>query len=260
MLGRTVARTPRANDERERDQEEEGMGTELLYLTDSYLEEFGSCVVAVEDSSVALAATAFYPGGGGQQADTGMLAWDAGAARVVKARKAGDVVWHDLDAPGPAIDTTVWGEIDWAERYRMMRTHTALHILCGIIFHEYGALVTGCQMYPDKARMDFALEDLNADRVAHIGKRVSEVVAAAMPVRTRILSREEAFAIPDLIRTQINLLPEHIQHVRIVEIEGLDLQADGGTHVRSTAEVGAVGIIGAENKGRINKRLIIALE
>jgi misacylated tRNA(Ala) deacylase len=138
--------------------------------------------------------------------------------------------------------------------------HTALHILCGIIFHEYGVLVTGNQMYPDKARMDFALEDLTPERVSHIGRRVSEVVAAGMPVRTRSVSREEAFRIPDLIRTQINLLPVHISEVRIVEIEGLDLQADGGTHVRNTAEVVGVRIIGTENKGRINKRLIIALE
>lgn len=236
------------------------MDTQLLYLTDSYMKEFDSIVTGVEGSAVALAATAFYPGGGGQQADTGMLAWPEGSARAVKVQKRGNVVWHELEAVLPPIGASVHGAIDWPARYRMMRTHTALHILCGVIFREYGVLVTGCQMYPDRARMDFALDDLSAGRVAHIERRVREVVATHMPVRTRVVSREAAFRIPDLIRTQINLLPEGIAEVRIVEIEGLDLQADGGTHVANTSEVGTVRIVGTENKGRINKRLTIALE
>jgi misacylated tRNA(Ala) deacylase len=236
------------------------MGTRLLYLNDSYLAEFDSAVTDVEGNAVALEATAFYPGGGGQLADTGRLTWTGGAANVVKAQKRPDAVWHELDAAPPALGTAVHGAIDWAARYRMMRTHTALHILCGVIFREYGVLVTGCQMYPDRARMDFALEDLSAERISHIQQRLNEVVAAGMPVLTRTVSREEAFRIPDLIRTQINLLPPAITEVRIVEIVGLDLQADGGTHVRNTSEVGGVRITGTENKGRINKRLTIALE
>jgi misacylated tRNA(Ala) deacylase len=158
------------------------------------------------------------------------------------------------------VGTSVRGVLDWEHRYQLMRTHTALHILCGVIWRDYGALVTGGNMEPLKARMDFELEHMSVDFAEEVEAKINAEVAAARPVKIYILPREEAFQIPDLIRTKINLLPESIQEVRIVEIEGLDMQADGGTHVASTREVGAIHVVGHESKGRINKRLRIALE
>jgi misacylated tRNA(Ala) deacylase len=141
----------------------------------------------------------------------------------------------------------------------MMRTHTALHILCGIIWKEFGIQVTGGQMHPDRARMDFAMESLDKRRIEYIENRVNEAIEADYPIRVYTLPREKAIAIPDLVRTKINLLPANMEEVRIVEIVGLDLQADGGTHVNHTKEVGSIRITRTENKGRINKRLEIEL-
>jgi misacylated tRNA(Ala) deacylase len=234
--------------------------TELLYLTDCYLREFEATVMAVEGNGVALDRTAFYPGGGGQPADQGRLLWDEGEAQVVKVKKQGDLVWHEVDVEPPRVGTSVKGVLDWEHRYKLMRTHTALHILCGVIWRDYGALVTGANMEPLKARMDFELEHMSVDFAQEVEDKINAEVATARPVKTYILSREEAFKIPDLIRTKINLLPEGIHEVRIVEIEGLDIQADGGTHVANTREVGTIRVVGHESKGRINKRLRIALE
>ncbi|MBU0495948.1 MAG: alanyl-tRNA editing protein [Chloroflexi bacterium] len=234
--------------------------TELLYQTDSYLREFTAVVTAVEGPAVVLDRTAFYPGGGGQPADTGTLAWADAVVRVVKVKKTGDDVWHTLDGALPPVGTTVTGQLDWEPRYRLMRTHTALHILCGLIFRDYGALVTGGNMSLDGARMDFELEQMSATFAAEVEEKVNAEVAAARPVQVRIVPREEAFQIPDLIRTKINLLPPAITQVRVVNIEGLDLQADGGTHVANTREVGRIRVVGHESKGRINKRLRIALD
>jgi misacylated tRNA(Ala) deacylase len=165
----------------------------------------------------------------------------------------------ESEAPWPEVGQSVAGEIDWEFRYRLMRTHTAMHVLCGVVFREYGASVTGGNMGPDRARMDFELEDLNPERVAHIEQRCNEVIQEGRPVSWKTLPREEAFQIPDLIRTKINLLPEHIQEVRVVEIEGLDIQADGGTHVGNTHEVGGLRIVGTRSKGKANKRLEIEI-
>ncbi|MBU1879971.1 MAG: alanyl-tRNA editing protein, partial [Chloroflexi bacterium] len=217
-------------------------------------------VTAVEGPAVVLDRTAFYPGGGGQPADTGTLAWADAVVRVVKVKKTGDDVWHTLDGALPPVGTTVTGQLDWEPRYRLMRTHTALHILCGLIFRDYGALVTGGNMSLDGARMDFELEQMSATFAAEVEEKVNAEVAAARPVQVRIVPREEAFQIPDLIRTKINLLPPAITQVRVVNIEGLDLQADGGTHVANTREVGRIRVVGHESKGRINKRLRIALD
>lgn len=235
--------------------------TDLLYMSDSYLREFDAVVTGVTDTGqLILDRTAFYAGGGGQPCDIGKLS--AGSARwqVTKVGKADGEVVHTIEGDGPpAVGTAVHGEIDWEQRYRLMRTHTALHVLCGTVFREYGAQVTGGNMGPDKARMDFELEDLNADRVAHIEALANQAIQAGLPVSWRSLPRDEAFQIPDLIRTKINLLPPGIPEVRVVEIEGLDLQADGGTHVRNTREVGGIRVIGTRSKGRINKRLEIEL-
>src|SRR3954466_8571638 len=154
---------------------------------------------------------------------------------------------------------TVQTALDWPRRYRLMRTHTAMHCLCGVVFRDYGALVTGGQMDLDRSRMDFELEDLSEERVAAIDRATNAAIVADLPVRVRILPRDEAFAIPDLIRTKINLLPPGIAEVRTVEIVGLDLQADGGTHVARTAEVGGIRIVGTRSKGKSNKRLEIGL-
>jgi misacylated tRNA(Ala) deacylase len=237
--------------------------TDLLYQLDSYLQTFDAQVVGVDpdEHAILLDRSAFYPAGGGQPADTGVLASSSGTFPVVGAKKRGAEVLHlvetgrALPAPGEAVR----GTIDWERRYHLMRTHTALHVLCGVVFRDFSALVTGGNMDVDKARMDFELEDLSADRVKTIERAANEEIDAGRDIRIQILPRDEAFQIPDLIRTKINLLPEGIVDVRIVEIVGLDLQADGGTHVANTREVGGIEVIGTRSKGRINKRLEIVL-
>jgi misacylated tRNA(Ala) deacylase len=240
--------------------------TLLLYHNDSYLSKFEARVVAVDGANVALDQTAFYPGGGGQMADTGALIWEDRRLPLASLRKEsgahGDVVWHTL-APeageAPPVGASMAGEVDWPFRYHMMRTHTALHLLCGIIFTDFGAQVTGGQMYPDRARMDFAIETFSLELVRDVEERVNEAVAADYPIKVYTLPRNEAMQIPDLIRTKINLLPPDIQTIRIVEITGVDLQADGGTHVHSTREVGGIKVLKTENKGKQNKRMEITL-
>jgi misacylated tRNA(Ala) deacylase len=236
--------------------------TERLYLTDSYLREFEATVAGVTPAGVVLDRTAFYPGGGGQPADTGRLEVDGAVLPVTGMARGDDGEPVHVLAEGaspPAVGARVRAALDWEQRYRLMRMHTALHVLCGTVFREYGALVTGGQMYPDRARMDFELEDLNPERVRHIEEQANAHIAADLPVRVQLLPRADAFQIPDLIRTKINLLPPGIEVVRVVEIVGLDLQADGGTHVGHTAEVGGLRVIGTRSKGRINKRLEIEL-
>ncbi len=238
--------------------------TELLYQTDSYLREIEAKITAVdmERRAVALDRTIFYPGGGGQPPDRGVLQIASLSLPVIEVQKIGEDVWHILggEAPLPQVGAQVHGILDWERRYALMRTHTALHILCGVVFRNYGALVTGGNMDPLQGRMDFEFESLRGELVAEIEAKVNAEVAAARPVRVRILSREEAFQIPDLIRTKINLLPEGIRQVRTVEIVGLDLQADGGTHVANTSEVGRIRVVDYKSKGKINKRIYLELE
>jgi len=228
---------------------------ELLFQTDAYLREFDARVTRVEGSAVYLDRTAFYPTGGGQPHDLGTLA----DVPVVEVRKEGDDVRHVLDGSAPPTGAEVHGVIDWERRYQLMRTHTALHILCGVIWRDFGAQVTGGNMEPLKARMDFELESMSGEFGEQIEALANKEIAAARPVSVRILPREEAFRIPDLIRTKINLLPEGISQIRVVDIEGLDLQADGGTHVANTSEVGRIAVVGHESKGRSNKRLRLAV-
>jgi misacylated tRNA(Ala) deacylase len=208
---------------------------------------------------VILDRTAFYPGGGGQPADRGTLTADGQVFKVSRAKKAGDQVIHllEADSPLPAVGTQVTGQLDWAHRYELMRTHTAMHVLCGVIFRDYGASVTGGDMDPLKGRMDFEFETMRKELVDEIEAAVNREVANARPVRVDILPREQAFQIPDLIRTKINLLPEGIPQVRVVEIVGLDLQADGGTHVNNTSEVGHIRVVDYKSKGKINKRIYV---
>lgn len=229
--------------------------TEALYHTDAYLRRFEARVTAVEGQAVALDRTAFYPGGGGQPHDLGELTADGAQWPVTKVRKAGLEVWHEVTGAPPAVGTAVRGELAWDRRYQLMRTHTAMHILCGVIFRDYGASVTGGNMEPLRGRMDFEFESMRQEFVREIEAKINLEVAAARDLRVRLLPRAEAFQIPDLIRTKINLLPEGIAEVRTVEIIGLDLQADGGTHVANTREVGALRIVDYKSKGKINKRL-----
>jgi misacylated tRNA(Ala) deacylase len=237
--------------------------TALLYQTDSYLREFAATVTACDEAgrTVVLDQSAFYPGGGGQPHDTGTLRAGDRSWPVEKVEKRGGDVLHHLggEEPLPQVGNAVRGELDWERRYRLMRTHTAMHVLCGTIWREFGAQVTGGQMYLDRARMDFELEDLNPERVRQIEERANAAIAAGAPVSVRILPREEAFAIHDLIRTKINLLPEGITEVRVVSVGELDTQADGGTHVADAREVGGIRVIGTRSKGKINKRLEVAL-
>ncbi len=234
--------------------------TELLYQTDSYLKELPATVTTVEDDAVVLGRTIFYPAGGGQPADAGKIVWAGGEENIKKLKKAGDDVLHWLDGSRPDVGEIVTCQLDWERRYQLMRTHTALHILCGVIWRDFGAQVTGGNMETLKARMDFELESMSADFAERVEAAINNEVEASRAVQVKILPREEAFQIPDLIRTKINLLPEGIQMVRTVEIIGLDLQADGGTHLANTKEIGKIKIVGHESKGRINKRLRIRIE
>jgi misacylated tRNA(Ala) deacylase len=234
--------------------------TELFYQTDSYMREFSARITGVdaEQGGVYLDRTAFYPGGGGQPNDAGWLTVGEQRYAVTKVVKGG---LHILDGNGlPTIGETAQGVLDWERRYRLMRTHTAMHILCGVVWRDYGASVTGGNMEPLQGRMDFEFERLQKDLVSEIEAAINAEVEAARDVRVKILPREEAFLIPDLIRTKINLLPEGIPEVRTVEIIGLDLQADGGTHVANTREVGRIRIADYKSKGGINKRIYVELE
>ncbi len=236
--------------------------TEPLFHTDSYLREFSATVTAADaaQGAVCLDRTAFYPGGGGQPCDLGALLVGGRSLRVTGVKRQGAEIWHVVEGPLPDVGAQVIGRLDWERRYRLMRTHTALHVLCGVVWRDYGALVTGGNMEPLKGRMDFEFESLRQELVAEIEARVNAEVRQAREVRVKVLPRAEAFQIPDLIRTKINLLPEGISEVRTVEIVGLDLQADGGTHVANTREVGSVRVVNYQSKGRINKRIYIELE
>jgi misacylated tRNA(Ala) deacylase len=238
--------------------------TKLLYHSDSYQNSFSARVVNVDVQTriLQLDQTAFYPGGGGQPCDLGFLSAGDRIFPIERVKKQGEDVLHMIGGiePLPDVGVDVHGEIDWNRRYPLMRTHTAMHVLCGVIFRDYGASVTGGEMELLKGRMDFEFETLRADLVKIIESAVNLEIKASRDVRVQILPREEAFRIPDLIRTKINLLPEGIELVRTVEIVGLDLQADGGTHVRNTAEVGSIRIADYKSKGAINKRIYVEVE
>ncbi len=236
------------------------METHKLYQTDAYLRAAGATVQAVDGSRVALDATVFYPGGGGQPCDLGVLTGGGRTWTVLKARRSGPVVWHEVEGEPPAVGTAIRGVLDWNRRYAPMRTHSALHVLCGVVWRDYGAKVTGGNMKPLQGRMDFEFETLRGELVREIQEKINVEVNASRSVRVSFLPREEADQHPDLIRTKINLLPPDIGVVRVVEIEGLDVQADGGTHVSNTREIGHIRIVEYKSKGRINKRIWIAVE
>jgi misacylated tRNA(Ala) deacylase len=230
--------------------------TEQLYLRDAYLGEFDATVVDVRDDAVALDRTAFYPTGGGQPHDTGLL----GAVAVTDVRKEGDVVWHVLDGARLETGSAVHGVIDWERRHALMRTHTALHVLCGVIWNQWGTAVTGGNMEPLEARMDFEFDPLPEGFGAQVEHLVNAELAADRPIEVSFLPRGVAVADRDLIRTKVNLIPESVAEIRVVDIVGLDKQADGGTHVRSTSEVGRIVVTKTESKGKGNKRIRLRVE
>jgi misacylated tRNA(Ala) deacylase len=241
-----------------------------LCYTDAYARSAEARVVAVDGegsadgpSLVVLDTTVFYPGGGGQPSDRGLLlrTGDGRTWTVRGARKAGGEIVHELEPGGepPAVGDVVRIDLEWARRLALMRTHTALHALCGVVWRDYQALVTGGNMEPGAGRMDFEFERMSGDLVDEIEAKVNTELTSGREVRVDVLPRDEAFAIPDLIRTKVNLLPPGIEEIRTIEIVGLDLQADGGTHVANTREVGWIKVTGYESKGRINKRIRIAL-
>ncbi len=234
--------------------------TEELFLGDSYLREFEAVVVELSGREVILDRTAFYPGGGGQPPDRGTLGIGPVHASVVDARREGRQVVHVLDNPIPNTVRELEGSLDWERRYGHMRHHTALHVLSGVIWRNFGAKVTGGQMRSNRARMDFSFpEEWTTGVVGEIERLTNEALAEERPVKVYELPREEALENPDLIRTQDNLMPERVRMIRIVEIEGIDTQADGGTHVANTGEVGEIEITGHKSKGRQNKRVEFVL-
>jgi misacylated tRNA(Ala) deacylase len=240
------------------------MMTQLLYQTDAYLKNFSAKITEIDEPNhaVILDQTAFYPGGGGQPCDFGELVINQNKLEVVKVKKTPEGILHFLSdaSPLPAAGTNVTAKINWENRYQLMRTHTAMHILCGVVFRDYGAQVTGGDMEPLKGRMDFEFESLSKDLVSIIEEAVNKEITASHPVVVQILPREVAFQIPDLIRTKINLLPVGIEQIRVVELQGLDLQADGGTHVANTHEVGHIRVVDYKSKGKINKRIYVEIE
>ncbi|HEY4333371.1 MAG TPA: alanyl-tRNA editing protein [Ilumatobacteraceae bacterium] len=228
------------------------MHTELLYLRDAYQQTFDGVVIDVRDGGIALDQTAFYPTGGGQPHDTGTLA----GLMVTDVRKDGDVVWHEVaDGALPAVGATVTGAIDWDRRHALMRTHTALHVLCGVIWNEWRVPVTGGNMEPLSARIDFEFDPLPPDFGPTVEALVNAELAADRRIEVAFLPRDTAVMDEDLIRTKVSMIPESVPEIRVVDIVGLDKQADGGTHVHRTAEVGRIRVVKTENKGKGNKRI-----
>ncbi|MGA1111974.1 MAG: alanyl-tRNA editing protein [Ilumatobacteraceae bacterium] len=253
----------------------------MLYLRDAYLASFEATVVDCQENAVALDRTAFYPTGGGQPHDVGTL----GGWTVVDVRKDGDVVWHTLSPATsslasssasspqasttegsigshsgiPSVGTTVHGEVEWSRRHQLMRTHTALHILCGVIWNEWRVPVTGGNMEPLAARMDFEFDPLPEGFAARVEQLVNHAIARDYPIEVSFLPRNFALQDADLIRTKVSLIPEQVSEIRVVDIVGLDKQADGGTHVRSTKEVGTFRVVKTESKGKGNKRLRVEI-
>lgn len=235
--------------------------TEELATRDAYRRECAATVTAATADEVVLDRTVFYPRGGGQPGDTGILEWAGRSVPVLDTvRREGEVVHLVAAGQAPPAGTEVRAVIDWPRRYLLMRTHTALHALSALVWRDYGAKVTGGNMEPGRARMDFELDSMSVEFGREVEERLNADLAAGHPVRVSFLPRVEALADPDLIRTKVNLIPAHVDPIRVVDIEGVDRQADGGTHVADTTEVGRVRVAKTESKGKGNKRMRIELD
>jgi misacylated tRNA(Ala) deacylase len=236
------------------------MQTKTLYAIDSSIRECSATVLAVEGNEVALDETAFYPGGGGQPHDTGTLESDGQRWNVTAVRKDDQYVWHTLEgAEPPGVGQKVWSKLDWERRYLLMRIHSALHVLSAVGYRDYGASVTGGNMTPGEGHLDFEIQNFTPELAQEMIRKVNQEIAQDREISVYFLPREEAFQLPDLIRTKTNLVPEGVAEVRIVEIAGLDRQADGGTHVGNTEEIGEVKLVKTRSKGATNKRIVIGL-
>ena len=237
------------------------MDIEELAGRDAYLSVAEGSVEQVTDSGIVLSRTVFYARGGGQPGDVGVLRWDGGETRIADTVRLKGVVTHipvegdPLPDPGMEVE----GTIDWERRYRTMRTHTALHALSGVVFRDFGAKVTGGNMEPGTARMDFELDGISQEFGKQVENKLNAELVKGYPTEIVYLAREIALQDPDLIRTKVNLIPEYVEEIRVVDIVGLDRQADGGTHVRTTLEVGPVKVVKTESKGKANKRMRIEL-
>ena len=231
--------------------------TEEIAARDAYQRSVEAVVEEADGDGIVLDRTVFYPRGGGQPGDTGHIEWPEGRVDVTDTVRRRGRLFHVIEGDPPPPGSRVEAEIDWERRYLLMRTHTALHSLSAIIWRDFDAKVTGGNMEPGTARMDFELEGISVEFGRRVEDKLNEELAADRPVEILFLPREEALADPELIRTKVNLLPEFIDPIRVVHIVGLDKQADGGTHVRSTAEVGPVRVVKTESKGRANKRIRI---
>jgi misacylated tRNA(Ala) deacylase len=229
--------------------------TQLLHQSDAYLQRFDAVVQATDGARVALDRPAFYATGGGQPHDVGMI----GEYIVTDVAKQDSVVWHTLQEPGLEVGQSVSCKIDWDRRYQLMRTHTCLHVMCGVIWNEYGKQVTGGNMEPLVARMDFEFDPFPPGFAETVERRVNEEIEADRPVVVSFMRRSEALLDETLVRTKVNLVPIETDEIRIVDIVGLDKQADGGTHVASTSEIGSMTVVKTESKGRANKRIRIAV-
>ena len=239
-----------------------GLADTELFAVDAYRTEFDATVTDVdrEGGRVALARTAFYPVGGGQPSDVGTLQTSEGTFFVTGVRRERGTIWHTIEGELPDVGTEVQGTIDWTRRHQLMRTHTALHVLCGVIWADYGIPVTGGNMEPMKGRLDFPFATMSADLGARVEKRINEEIERAWEIVVDFVPRSVADADPALIRTSAHLIPQEIDPLRVIDIVGLDRQADGGTHVLSTAEVGRVRVTGTESKGRDNKRIRLEVD
>ena len=237
--------------------------TELLYLEDAYLQSSPATVTEVDEESrrVALDKTVFYVQGGGQPADHGAITAPGGEVRVTGVKRDSGTVWHQCEADGPlpAVGDEVVATIDWDRRHQLMRTHTAMHLLCGVIWNEYGKAVTGGNMEPLSGRMDFEFDPLPDGFKETVETAVNAEIAAGRPIEVSFLDRSIAVEDDDLIRTKVNMIPESVTTIRVIDIVGLDKQADGGTHVANTSDVGRFSITKTESKGKGNKRVRIAL-
>jgi misacylated tRNA(Ala) deacylase len=234
--------------------------THRLELDDQSLREWSATVLDVSDDGIVLDQSAFYPGGGGQPPDHGVLLWGGVQTRIVGARKGDDLYLVPAEEdPLPTVGSSVQGALDDARRTALMRTHSALHLLAGVVFREYGCLVTGGNMEPLEGRMDFNLPEVPEGFKERVAQACADEIAADRRIDVKVLPRDEAFAIPDIIRTATNLLPPDLTEVRIVDIVGLDTQADGGTHVASTKQIGGIDVVKVENKGKGFRRLRVRL-
>jgi misacylated tRNA(Ala) deacylase len=234
--------------------------THRLELDDQTLREWDAAVLAADAEGIVLDRSAFYPGGGGQPPDHGVLLWGGVQTRIVGARKGDDLYLIPAEGdPLPQPGTAVRGAVEDSRRTALMRTHSGLHVLCGVVFRDFGALVTGGNMEPLAARMDFNLPDVPEGFRDAVEAACNTEIRAGRRIDVRVLPRDEAFALPDIIRTATNLVPPEVKEVRVVDIVGLDQQADGGTHVASTSQVGRIEVVKIESKGKGFRRLRIRI-